>query len=68
MYDFDHDFEEITEIFLYHKYAKVSMSNDDFTAMLDYFNFIEHRTRYKIGPINYFKKKYLLGTLFKRYL
>ncbi len=60
-YDFDHDFENITELYIRLKYSNTMATTEEYNKILDFYYFADKRVHYKIGHINYFYKKYVLG-------
>lgn len=67
LYDFDHDLELITLIYLESKYSASEISKADYNSLLEFYQFAELRVRYKIGHLKYFEKKYIRGKLITLY-
>lgn len=67
LYDFDHDFELITALYLEIKYSELKINDHNYNTLIEFYQFSEHRVRYKIGLVNFFHKKYIVGNLITLY-
>ncbi len=68
LYDEAHDFELVTKRFVDYKYSLSSPDDITTQSLQEFFEFSEHRLRYKLGFWEFYKLKYVYGTLYKRYV
>ncbi|MGV8146023.1 MAG: DUF3488 and DUF4129 domain-containing transglutaminase family protein [Alkaliphilus sp.] len=64
-YDEKHSFYEITQNFVYAKYAREAPNQEEVEKMWNYLLFIENKLCLKIGKYKCMYKKYLAGNMYK---
>ncbi|KAB3527695.1 transglutaminase TgpA family protein [Alkaliphilus serpentinus] len=67
IYNYEHDFRKLTDLYVKAKYSQIEMSEEDKELIFDFFQFIERKVRYRKGSFKYVYKKYILGRLYHCY-